>query len=373
MTIPVTIRPAYWIFTGILSLMLADGNITQTLVWMVIIFVSVLFHEFGHAITAKMFGRKPRIELVAMGGITFHDGVKLPFWKQFFITLDGPLFGLILGLVAGFFSQMVAVPFFKTVLLQTSVVNIFWTFVNLVPVLPLDGGQLLRIGLEKWFDVKGLRYAFMISGIFALLASLAFFITQNILAGAIFFLFAFENLDNYRKSRNMSSNDQKDEHKKALMDAEVLFREGRKEEALAAFQALRSATRKGMLYDVATQYTALILNDQGHPREAYDLLKTIQERLDPPSQLLLHRLAFEKKEDTVVTSIGPEVFRLFPLAEVALRNAYTAARLKQLHGAIGWLETAKQNGLENIKEIIQESDFDSIRDNPEFQAFVKGL
>lgn len=372
-TIPITIYPMYWIFTGLLSLLLAGGNILQTCIWMVIIFVSVVFHEMGHALTAKMFGRKPRIELVAMGGLTYHDGDKLPFWKQFLITLDGPLFGLILALITGFLHTFVQAPLLKTVLLQTSYVNIFWTIINLVPVLPLDGGQLMRIGLEKWFDVKGLRYTFLISGIFALLGSLAMFVTQNLLAGAIFFLFAFENWDNYRKSRNISVSDRKDEHKKAVMEAEQLFRAGRKDEALAAFQAIRVLTQQGMLYDAATQYAAIILDDQGQPQAAYDLLKPLQERLDPPTLLLLHRLAFDRQDDAIVSSLGASVFQLFPLAEVALRNAYAAARQKQLQGTIGWLETAKQNGVENLDEIVKESSFDSLRKEPAFKEFVKGI
>ncbi|MBP7074252.1 MAG: M50 family metallopeptidase [Rhabdochlamydiaceae bacterium] len=371
--IPVKIYPIYWIFTAILSLLLGGGNIIQSLVWMVIIFVSVLFHEFGHALTAKMFGRKPRIELVAMGGITYHDGEKLPFWKQFLITLDGPLFGLILAFIAGFAQAVITVPALKTILLQTYLINIFWTVINLVPVLPLDGGQLLRIGLEKWFDFKGLRYTFLVSGIFALIASLFFFAFQQFLPGAIFFLFAFENLDNYRKSRNISGSDRNEELKKALVAAEALFREGRKDEALAAFQSLRGTTKEGMLYDASTQYAALILDDQGKPQAAYDLLKPLQERLDPPTLLLLHRLAFEHQDDSLVSSIGAGVFQLFPLAEVALRNAYAAARLKQPQGAIGWLQTAQQNGAENLNEIVKESAFDSIRSDDAFKEFTSSL
>jgi stage IV sporulation protein FB len=369
--IPIIIHPAYWIFTGILSFLLAEGNILQIFIWMAIIFVSVVFHEFGHALTARMFGRKPRIELVAMGGLTYHDGDKLSFWKQFLITLDGPLFGLILALIAGFFHSLVSSPMIKGILLQMSIVNIFWTIINLVPVLPLDGGQLLRIGLEKWLGVKGLRYTFLVSGLFALMGSLAMFLTQNFLAGAIFFLFAFENWDNFRKSRNITINDRKEELKKALMDAEILFRAGHKDEALAAFQALRAASGEGMLYDTATQYEALILDDQGQSQAAYDLLKPLHARLDPPTLLLFHRLAFDHKDDPLVSSIGASVFQFFPLAEVALRNAYAAARLKQPQGAVGWLETAQQNGVENLNEIVQESTFDAIRTDPGFREFTR--
>ncbi len=46
------------------------------------------------------------------------------------------------------------------ILKYTQVANLFWTIVNLLPVLPLDGGQLLRIVLEAAFGVKDLRRLF---------------------------------------------------------------------------------------------------------------------------------------------------------------------------------------------------------------------
>jgi len=310
--IPVRIFPIYWIFTAILSLLLASGNIFQSVIWMAIIFVSILFHEYGHALTAKMFGRKPRIELVAMGGITYHDGDKLPFWKQFLITLDGPLFGFILAIVAGFAAEAVQTPLLKTILEQTYTINLFWTVINLMPVLPLDGGQLLRIGLEKWFSFKGLRYTFLASGIFALAMSLVLFSFVQYFAGAIFFLFAFENFDNFRKSRNIRGSDQNEEVKKTFMEAERLFRDGRKDEALVLFKQLCSSTKEGMIFDAASQYAAIILDDQRQSEAAYNLLKPLQGRLDPPTLLLFHRLAFEHQDDPVVSSVGATVYQLFP-------------------------------------------------------------
>lgn len=371
--IPIKIFPAYWIFTAILSLILAQANIIQTFVWMIIIFISVLFHEFGHALTAKIFGRKPRIELVGMGGVTYHDGDKLSFWKQFFITLNGPLFGLILAFIAHFLSLWTSSPIAHTILAQIFVVNVYWTVINLFPILPLDGGQLLRIGLEKFFDVKGLRYTFLVSGILSLLASLGLFAMQNILGGAIFFLFAFENFSNFRKARYMHTSDRRDELKEAMVKAEMLLRQGLQQEALDAFQAVRASASGGMLYDAATQYCALILDQQGRPEAAYDLLKPLQERLDPPMLMLLHRLAFDHQDDLTVSTIGASVFQLFPLAEVALRNAYTAARLKQPEGAIGWLETSQQNGVENIVDIVKETAFDRVRNDPAFKQFMQKL
>src|SRR5579883_1974403 len=95
--IPVLIRPTFWLFAAIIAF-IYGRTLWGTLIWTGIIFVSVLFHEYGHALTAMFFGRKPRIEIVALGGLTMHDGEKLSAWKQFLIVLNGPLFGLLLAL-----------------------------------------------------------------------------------------------------------------------------------------------------------------------------------------------------------------------------------------------------------------------------------
>ena len=219
--IPITIYPTFWILAALIAVLFGEGDFLKMFIWVGVIFVSVLFHEFGHALTALCFGRNPRIELVAMGGLTYHDGEKLPFWKQFLITLNGPVFGFIIVIAVYLLKDIPALStgYAGQLLLQILVVNIIWTVVNLLPVLPLDGGQLLRIVLEKFFDVKGLRYAFLLSSILSLAFCLILFLTQNFLAGAVFFLFAFENFDNFRKSRFVRDSDRSDECKKIFLEA----------------------------------------------------------------------------------------------------------------------------------------------------------
>jgi len=370
--IPITISTSFWIMAAVIAVLLGQADIVRILIWIPVIFISVLFHEFGHALTALLFGRNPRIELVAMGGLTYHDGDKLPFWKQFFITLNGPVFGFLI-VVAVYLLKEIPALSAGQLLEQILLVNIFWTVVNLLPILPLDGGQLLRLVLEKIFAYKGLRYAFMWSAILSLGCCLLLFLTQNLLMGAIFFLFAFENFDNFRKSRFVSESDQLDEHKKTFLEAEMNLRQGNKERALAAFESLRTSTKQGLLYDTATQHAAFLHYDQGHLQEAYNLLISLKDRLDPDSLALLHRIAFEQGDYSTVIELAGSVFQYCPEAEVALRNAYAAASLKLAEASIGWLQTAQQSGVENLKEIILEKSFDPIRSDPIFQGFVSSL
>ncbi len=373
--IPIIIFPAFWIFSFLIAFLLSSGNFPQMFIWVGVIFVSVLFHEFGHALTASMFGRTCRIELVAMGGLTYHDGPELSSWKQFLIIFDGPFFGFLLGLGAYFLEglpQITSLPL-KVFLNNFKSINWFWTAVNLLPILPLDGGQILRVVLEKIFHAKGVRYAFGFSMLLALLISLFLFVTQNFLAGAIIFLFAFESFDGFRKTKHLKDSDRNNAFKEELLHAEMQLQEGHKKEALAAFEKLRLEAKEGIIYVVATQYSAFLNYELGYRKEAYEALKSLKERLDSPGLCLLHKVAFEENDFVLVNELAGPVFQATQDIEVALRNAEGAAHLIQVQPAIGWLETALGLGALNIKEVLQSKSFDSIRSDPAFHLFVSHL
>ena len=138
--IPIAIHPFFWLFAAMIG-WLNSGSFYGTLIWVGIIVVSVLIHEFGHALTAVFFRQKARIQLIALGGVTTFDGPKLKFWQQFLITLNGPVFGFLLFLAATLLLQWkIASPVWYGILKTTQLANLFWTVVNLLPVLPLDGG-----------------------------------------------------------------------------------------------------------------------------------------------------------------------------------------------------------------------------------------
>lgn len=370
--IPIIIHPTFWLFAAIIGF-INSMSFLGTLIWIGIIFVSVLVHEYGHALTAVVFGQKPRIELVAMGGITFHDGQKLPFWKQFFVVLDGPVFGILLFVGATFLLQL---PFFSAgmpgaVMKTFQTVNLFWTLLNLLPVLPLDGGQLLRIVLEAIFGGRGFRYSLLAGVIVATLLSLFFFVYQAFLIGAIFFLLAYQSYDAWKKSRTFAEADRSDSIKSLFEKAEEDLQAGRKEQALAAFEKIHKEAKQGMIDTLATQYLALLKYDQGKTREAYELLRSIKSDLAPDAQCLLHRAAFEEKDYALVNEMGGPCFQTTPTSEVALRNAIACAHLSQPRPAVGWLQTALQEGLDNFPEILKDRSFDSIRNDPHFQALIK--
>ena len=372
--IPITIFPTFWIFAALIGYLNSQSFI-GTLIWIGIIFVSVLFHEMGHALTSLVFGRSPRIELVALGGVTYYEGERLSFWKQFLIVLDGPIFGLILAFLATLLAQIpsLAQGLMGSILELTRIVNIFWAIVNLVPVMPLDGGQLLRIVLEKIFGLKGFKYALVTSMGVALAISIFFFVTQGFLIGALFFLLAYQSYDTFRKTRHLSESDRDDHLRQMLEKAEEMMQLGQKEQAYQLCTEVRSLAKQGIIFELSTQYLAFLKYDKGEKKEAYDLLCSIRKDLGGDALCLLHKVAFEQKNFPLVVELAGPCFQSWPTAETALRNAYAHAQLKEATPAIGWLQTAIGEGLANVQEVIADPTFDAIRSDSSFQEFLKSL
>ncbi len=372
--IPVSIYPTFWIFAALIGYINSQSFI-GTLIWIGIIFISVLIHEYGHALTALLFGQKPRIELVALGGLTYHDGQQLSFLKQFFIVLDGPLFGFMLYVVSALLLQIpsLAQGMSGSILSLISVVNLFWTIVNLLPVFPLDGGQLLRIILERIFGFKGFKYALYTSVVVAILISLGFFLYQAFIIGALFFLLAFQSFDTLRRTKHLTASDRDDSLRDLLLKIEEKMQAGHKEEAIELCNKARAKAKEGMLHAMATQYLALMKYDAGESKEAYELLRSVRDDLAGDTLCLLHKAAYDQKDFALVAELGPTCFQTWPTVDTALRNAVAHAELKQATPAVGWLQTAVQEGLENINQVLAEKFFDSIRADPIFQEFIQAM
>ena len=371
--IPITIHFAFWLTAGIIGF-INSFSLFGTLIWIGIIFVSIFVHEMGHALTAKAFGQKPRIEFIAFGGLTYPEGPKLKRWKEFIVVLDGPLFGFGLFLLATVLLQFIpkeSVLF--GVVKITQIVNLFWTAFNLIPVFPLDGGQLLRIVFEGIFGQKGFRYTLIVGMIFGFGAATAAFIIGFFLIGAFFLLFAFQSFEIYRRAKNMTDKDRDQEVISEVEEVEELLSKNKKQEAIPHLEDLIRRTGSGITFQRASEVLAQIRSDEKNFDAVYDLLLPLKDDLTPPAQFLLHRAAHEKQDYKLVLKLGTSCFQEAQEAEVALCNAMAAAQLNQVEPAIGWLQSAADCGLDNLKDVTGDPAFDPIRDNPAFQKWVQQL
>jgi stage IV sporulation protein FB len=149
------------------------------LLWVLIVFFSVLLHELGHAIVAEYYGRSPRIELTTMGGLTISTrNSLLSYPKEIFLSFAGPLIGFILGGILFAIMQFagpISNPYLRFIISQLLWVNIGWGIINLIPIQPLDGGSIMR-NLYHWirnpYDERTPLIISMIFGVLAIITAL---------------------------------------------------------------------------------------------------------------------------------------------------------------------------------------------------------
>lgn len=371
--IPIFIHPFFWVIAALIGWINSSGSVQWMFIWIGIIFFSVLIHEFGHALTSVCFRQRAQIQLVAMGGLTSYKGPKLKYWQQFLIIFNGPLFGFFIYLGAAYLLTMTWSPLMTDILKMTKYANLFWTVINLLPVIPMDGGQLLRVVLEGFFGVRGFKVSLLISALLSLGLAFVFFLIRFYLGGALFFLFAFQSFDLWRRNRIATKQDQDEVTKKALGLGEMAFRAGKMEEAKAFFEKVHERTKKGVLAITADQYLSLIAMKQGDHKLAYEFLLPVQEHLADDTKCLLHQLASEFHNDELVAKLSKECYQLAPTQEMALRNARSFARLKKPKLAGGWLQAAAQMGPLHLEKILKEEVFVELKQSHEFNEFVNKL
>lgn len=149
---PVTVRGSFLVIAALIGFLGVD-NIPRTIAWIAVVFVSILIHELGHALTARMYGSAVTIELNGLGGLTrwaAPDGELTP-GRRALIAAAGSATGLILGGLVWVLADQFGpyTPLVGFILESTIYVNVFWGLLNWLPIRPLDGGHLLESLLEK--------------------------------------------------------------------------------------------------------------------------------------------------------------------------------------------------------------------------------
>ncbi|MGA7122870.1 MAG: hypothetical protein WBY94_22405 [Polyangiaceae bacterium] len=184
--IPVRILPSFFLTTVLLNFGLAQADPRRLLVWLAIVLSSVLVHELGHAFAGMAFGLQPRIDLHGFGGTTsWASGERISSAKRIVVSLAGPGMGFVAGFAVmmlrtaagspGGASEASLVEFAYGNLLF---VNFGWGILNLLPMLPLDGGNVMTHALDIALPGRGERPARVISLSVAALATAGALITQ---------------------------------------------------------------------------------------------------------------------------------------------------------------------------------------------------
>jgi len=173
--VPITINLSFFIIIAFLGFDRLS-NPAALVIWIVVATFSILVHEFGHAGVGKLFGLRPSIMLHGMGGLTTWEATTpLPPLKDIAVSLAGPIAGFIVGGLAFAVGAATGLlsgdSLIATVFSDLLWVNFGWGLLNLIPMLPLDGGRVMRGVLELIKPDIAVKGAHIISVVFAVLGA----------------------------------------------------------------------------------------------------------------------------------------------------------------------------------------------------------
>jgi Zn-dependent protease len=220
------IEPSFWLMNALWAYILyspimgmnRNQLITRELlilmlVWVLCMLVAVMAHELGHVITGRIFGQPGSITLTGMGGQAVGGYDELSPWKRILVIMAGPGAGFLLcaAIVAvdgkywndcmdwminnapgGLFWEKfkcewfliehvlpdvrrggwVRYPIYHMSILILFMISLFMNIMNLLPIIPMDGGMIFKEICVLVSPRGGLKFAFIWSFVLALAATL---------------------------------------------------------------------------------------------------------------------------------------------------------------------------------------------------------
>ena len=208
--IHVRVHPLFWLVTAILGSSPQQG-IKYVLMWIAVVFVSILIHEMGHVLMGRIFGSFGHIVLYGLGGLAIGSSDLRKRWQRNLVYFAGPLAQfLLLGII--FLAQAACMPANKEepsglllfLFFQLKFVNFFWPLLNLLPVWPLDGGKISRETFEWLMPVQGTGISLIVSLILAGALAIGAIWIRDMFLGLFFAMFAINNFQEWQAVRYQS-------------------------------------------------------------------------------------------------------------------------------------------------------------------------
>jgi Zn-dependent protease/thioredoxin-like negative regulator of GroEL len=301
--------------------------------WIIVVLVGVLLHELGHAFAGRRFGFDPRIELYAFGGVTsWRVSRRITPWRELLISAAGPAVGIVTGTVAivALLALEPAVGSPASVLLWDVIwVNLGWAIINLLPVLPLDGGNIATSLAEMVWHERGRRVARVLSLVITCaLIGLALLLGQlwmAILAGVL----AFSNWQALQAERSSwhPTAPARSAVQPELERLAEAFNRKRWNDVVASAERLGSHTDSSEIRNHALYYLVWARLELGEVEAARSALETLPaDALDPSllGRLLIaegrHAEALEPLQAAMSAGHDPAVERAWTEAVVTTRS-----------------------------------------------------
>lgn len=197
--IDVHIDLSFVLIMGLIGYLSGADSPARIVVWLVIAALAVLVHELGHAFVARTTGAQPVVALSGFGGVTAYNPPNpLSRGRSLAIAVAGPAAGLAAGallwaLDAALIADVAPGGLVAFALWAAKFTTILWSVLNLLPVLPLDGGQAMRELLPGSPEVRAWRASVVSVAFLVPLFGLALWANQMFVA-VFLLLFGFTNL-----------------------------------------------------------------------------------------------------------------------------------------------------------------------------------
>lgn len=192
-------------------------HIGWSLVFIALIFVCVVLHELGHALTARRFGIGTKsIVLLPIGGVANIEKIPDNPKQELWITVMGPAVNLLLALILFPFIhaditnaaqlEELAIVSSRTLVFNVFAVNVFMLLFNLIPAFPMDGGRILRATaafFTSW--KKATRIATIVGNLIAVVFIVAGVLNMNLMLSLIglFVIFAAQSELRYATTKSV--------------------------------------------------------------------------------------------------------------------------------------------------------------------------
>ncbi|HSL28761.1 MAG TPA: site-2 protease family protein [Anaerolineales bacterium] len=183
---------SHWLQFGTIA------KVIEGILFILALFLSVVLHEYGHALTARKYGIKTRdITLYPIGGVARLERMPDKPIEELWVALMGPAVNVVIAALifvylylTGGLADMTDLSVVSgSFLMRLMVVNITLVIFNLLPAFPMDGGRVLRALLAMRMDYvratqvaasigQGMAFLFGLFGLFnnPFLLFIAFFV-----------------------------------------------------------------------------------------------------------------------------------------------------------------------------------------------------
>lgn len=291
---------SYWVTQNSISAVL------NGVVFILLLFLFVLLHEFGHALAARKYGIATRdITLLPIGGLARLERMPKEPKQEFWVALAGPLVNFVLAillfgwlLLTNGLGGIVNTTVTEGSLIQRlAIVNLTLLLFNLIPAFPMDGGRVLRAFLAMRMEyTQATQAAATIGQGFALLFGLIGILTNPMLLFIAFFVWigasqesssvqVREAISGIPIRRAMLTQFQTLDYNQRLSDAVDAILTGYQQEfpVMKGDEMVgiltRSALVRGLAKDGPTANIAGVMDENFITADANDMLERVSERL----------------------------------------------------------------------------------------------